>query len=283
MPVSASPDVARAAAYLEAKLPLAPRIGVVLGSGLDPLADELRDATSVPFAEVPGFPPVTVSGHAGSFVVGRLDGAEVLLQRGRYHLYEGHPPDVVAAPVRVAARLGVQSLVLTNAAGGVRPALEPGDLVLLEDHINLMARSPLVGLVQEGEARFPDMSTPYDAALRQLALDAAAELGIGLARGIYAGMLGPAYETAAEVRMLARLGADVVGMSTVPEVLAARARGLRCLAISVVTNKATGLGGGALSHEEVVAVGREASGRLARLLRLVISRIGAGAQSGSTK
>ena len=281
--MSAVPDIAGAAAYLEAKLPFMPRVGIVLGSGLGQLADELRDATSIPFADVPGFPPATVPGHAGSFVAGRLDGAEVLLQRGRYHLYEGHPPDVVVAPVRVAARLGVRSLVLTNAAGGVRPALEPGDLVLLDDHINLMARSPLVGRVQEGEDRFPDMSVPYDGALRQLALDAAAELGIELARGIYAGMLGPAYETPAEVRMLARLGVDLIGMSTVPEVLAARARGVRCLAISVVTNKAAGLGAGALSHEEVITVGREASGRLARLLRLVISRIGAGAQPGSTK
>jgi purine-nucleoside phosphorylase len=281
--VSASPDVASAAAHLRSKLPFVPRVAVVLGSGLGPLAEALEDPTSIAFADLPGFPPATVPGHAGSFVAGLLDGVEVLFQRGRYHMYEGHSPDVVAAPVRVAASLGVESLVLTNAAGGVRPSLEPGELVLLDDHVNLMARSPLVGLVQDGEERFPDMTAPYDPALQELALAAAGELGMDLERGVYAGVLGPSYETAAEVRMLERLGVDVVGMSTVPEVLVARARGVRCLAISVVTNKATGLGGGELSHEEVVAVGREASGRLARLLKLVVRRIASGAQSGSTK
>ena len=281
--MSATVDVGRAAAFLESRLPFVPRLAVVLGSGLGWLVDELEDAATVSFADVPGFPPPTVPGHEGTFVAGRLDGTEVLFQRGRYHMYEGHPPDVVAAPVRVAATLGVESLVLTNAAGGVRPSLEPGDLVLLDDHINAMARSPLVGLVEDGETRFPDMSEPYDDGLQRLTLAAAADLGIDLERGVYAAMLGPAYETAAEVRMLARLGADVVGMSTVPEVLVARARGLRVLAISVVTNKAAGLGGGPLSHEEVVEVGREAGGELARLLRAVIPRIVAGAQSGSTK
>jgi purine-nucleoside phosphorylase len=281
--VSTGIDVVRAAAFLESRLPFVPRLAVVLGSGLGHLADELEDAATVSFAEVPGFPPATVPGHAGTFVAGRLDGAEVLFQRGRYHMYEGHSPAHVAAPTRVAAALGVESLVLTNAAGGVRPALEPGDLLLLEDHINLMGRSPLVGLVEDGETRFPDMSEPYDASLRRLALDAAAELGIELERGVYAAMLGPAYETAAEVRMLGRLGADVVGMSTVPEVLVARARGMRVLALSVVTNQATGLGGGPLSHEEVVEVGRRAAGKLARLLRVVIPRVASGAQSGSTK
>ena len=281
--MSVTVDVGRAAVFLESRLPFVPRLAVVLGSGLGHLADELEDAATVSFADVPGFPPATVPGHTGTFVAGRLDGAEVLFQRGRYHVYEGHPPDVVAAPVRVAATLGVESLVLTNAAGGVRPSLEPGDLVLLDDHINLQARSPLVGLAEDGETRFPDMSEPYDPALRRLTLTAAVDLGIDLERGVYAAMLGPSYETAAEVRMLARLGADVVGMSTVPEVLVARARGLRVLALSVVTNRAAGLGGGPLSHEEVVAVGREAGGRLARLLRAVIPRIVAGAQSGSTK
>jgi purine-nucleoside phosphorylase len=196
-------------------------------------------------------------------------------------LYEGHSPDVVAAPVRVMAELGVKTLVVTNAAGGLRAKLEPGDLVLLEDHINLTGRSPLVGPVREGEERFPDMSAPYDPELRLLAVEAAADLGIGLRSGVYAGVLGPSYETAAEVRMLAALGADVVGMSTVTEVIAARASGLRCLAFSVVTNKATGLGGGALSHAEVMAVGREAGRRLAKILRAIVPRMTA--QSGTTK
>jgi purine-nucleoside phosphorylase len=281
--VSGGIDVGRAAAFVESRLPFVPRLAVVLGSGLDHLVDEVEDPATVSFTEVPGFPPVTVPGHAGTFVAGRLDGAEVLFQRGRYHVYEGHALDVVCAPVRIAATLGVESLVLTNAAGGVRPSLGPGDLVLLHDHLNLMARSPLVGRPEEGETRFPDMSEPYDAALQRIALAAAEELGIDLERGVYAAVLGPAYETAAEVRMLGRLGADVVGMSTVPEVLVARARGLRVLALSVVTNQATGLGAGPLSHEEVVAVGRKAGGELARLLRAVIPRIGAESQSGSTK
>jgi purine-nucleoside phosphorylase len=281
--VTTAPDVARAAAFLRSRLPFAPRVAVVLGSGLGQLADELSDAASVAFEELPGFPPSGVPGHAGKYVAGRLGGAEVLFQCGRYHVYEGHAPDVVGAPARVAAALGVEVLVLTNAAGGVRPSLEPGDLVVVDDHMNLMGRSPLVGPVQEGEVRFPDMSAPYDPALVAVALTAADELGLELERGVYAGMLGPAYETAAEVRMLGTLGADVVGMSTVPEVLVARARGLSCLAFSVVTNKATGLGGGSLSHDEVVAVGREAGARLARLLRVVIPRVVAEAQSGSTK
>jgi purine-nucleoside phosphorylase len=276
-------DVARAADVLRSRLPFAPRVAVVLGSGLGHLADELEDETSVPFEDVPGFPPSGVPGHAGRFAAGRLGGVEVLFQCGRYHLYEGHPPDVVAAPARVAAALGVRVLVLTNAAGGVRPSLEPGDLVLVEDHINLLGRSPLVGPVEEGEVRFPDMSAPYDPVLRRAALRAAEELDVALHGGVYAAMLGPAYETAAEVRMLGVLGADVVGMSTVPEVLAARARGVRCLAFSVVTNKGTGLGAGALSHDEVVAVGREAGARLARLLRVVIPSLTDEAQSGSTK
>jgi len=280
--VTASPDIAGAAGVLAAKLPFRPRVAVVLGSGLGPIVDELADPTSVPFEELPGFPSSSVPGHAGRFVGGRLGGAEVLFQCGRYHLYEGHPSDVVGAPVRVAAALGVGALVLTNAAGGIRPSLVAGDLVLLEDHINLMARSPLAGPVHAGEVRFPDMSAPYDAGLRRIALAAAREVGIALEVGVYAGVLGPAFETAAEVRMLGGLGADVVGMSTVPEVLVARARGLRCLAFSVVTNKATGLGGGELSHEEVMAVGRQAGERLVRVLRVAIPRI-AEDQSGATK
>ncbi len=276
-------DIAAAAAYLRSELPLRPRIAVVLGSGLGQMVDELTDASAVGFREITGFPAASVAGHAGKFVVGRLDGTEVLFQSGRYHLYEGHAPDVVAAPVRVMAELGVQVLVLTNAAGGVRPNLEPGDLVLIEDHINLMARSPLVGPVREGEERFPDMSAPYDAELRLLAVEVATGLGIAVTSGTYAGVLGPSYETAAEVRMLGKLGVDVVGMSTVPEVIAAKARGLRVLAFSVVTNKATGLGGGALSHAEVVSVGREAGVRLSRLLRGVVGRIPVAPQSGVTK
>jgi purine-nucleoside phosphorylase len=266
-------QIAAAAAHLREQVGVPPRIAIVLGSGLGHVVDELTHAESIDFERVPGFPPTGVPGHAGRFVFGRMGGVDVLVQAGRYHLYEGHPPDVVAAPVRVAAELGVDTLVLTNAAGGIRGTLHPGDIVLLEDHINLMSRSPLVGRVREGETRFPDMSAPYDAELRLLAVEAAAEVGVALQSGVYAGVLGPSYETAAEVRMLAKLGADVVGMSTVPEVIVARARGMRCLAFTVVTNKATGLGGSALSHEEVVAVGRTAGERLGRVLKAVVGRL----------
>jgi purine-nucleoside phosphorylase len=214
-----------------------------------------------------------VVGHAGRFVAGQFGGADVLVQAGRYHFYEGHPAEVVAAPVRVAAALGVEALVLTNAAGGVRADLEPGDLLLVSDHLNLMGRSPLMGPARAGEVRFPDMGAPYAPEFRRLAVDVARERGAALSEGIYAGLLGPAYETAAEVRMLAGLGADVVGMSTVPEVLVARARGIRCLAFSVVTNKATGLAAGAVTHDEVVAVGRGAGERLAGVLEVLVPRI----------
>lgn len=265
-----TPDIQAAAAHLRGHLPSVPDVAIVLGSGLGHLADAVEDPVSVPFVEIPGFPETGVVGHAGRYVAGRLGGQNVLLQAGRYHVYEGHPGEVVAAPVRLAAALGIRFLFLTNAAGGVDPALEPGDVVLLKDHLNLMFRSPLIGPVAVGETRFPDMTEPYDVALRTLALAAAAREGIVLREGVYAALTGPTYETAAEIRMLGRLGADVVGMSTVPEVLVARALGLRCLALSMVTNKGTGLSEGTLSHQEVVEVGRRAGQSVARILEGVL-------------
>lgn len=259
-------DVEAVADALRARLGGDPEVLVVLGSGLGQLADAVVDAVVVPFVELPGWPGTSVVGHAGRYVGGRIGGRSVLLQAGRFHLYEGHAPEVVAAPIRVAAALGVGTVVLTNAAGGVDPALEPGDLVLIEDHINLMFRSPLVGPVREGDVRFPDMSAPYDAELRALARHAAEAVGVPLRGGVYAAMLGPSFETAAEVRMLGTLGAHVVGMSTVPEVIAARARALRCLAFSVVTNKGTGLTSEPQTHEEVMEVGRRAGAALVRIL-----------------
>jgi purine-nucleoside phosphorylase len=242
----------------------------VLGSGLGHLADEVEDAVSIPFGEIPGFPKTGVVGHAGRYLGGRLGGRNVLLQAGRYHVYEGHTGEVVAAPVRLAAALGIRFLFLTNAAGGVDPALEPGDVVLLSDHLNLMFHSPLIGPAAPGESRFPDMTEPYDVALRAVALDVAQREGIKLSEGVYAAVTGPTYETAAEVRMLGRLGADVVGMSTVPEVLVARALGLRCLALSMVTNKGTGLSGEPLSHREVVEVGQRTGRIVGRILEGVL-------------
>lgn len=266
-------DVAAAAAHVRERIRASPRVGIVLGSGLGALEGAVSEGDTVPFDDVPGFPRPTVEGHAGRYVAGKLGGVEVLLQCGRFHLYEGHPADLVAAPVRLAAELGVQALVLTNAAGGIRPSLEPGDLVVLRDHLNFQGTSPLVGPVRDGDARFPDMSTAYDQQLRRLALEVAEESGERLQEGVYAAMLGPQYETPAEVRMLGSLGADVVGMSTVPEVITARASGIRCLAFSVVSNKAAGLVPGPIHHEEVIEGGHAASARLVELLRRLVPRI----------
>jgi purine-nucleoside phosphorylase len=266
-------DLRPAVDALRRRLPDTPEVAVVLGSGLSHLADLVEDAVEVPFDEVPGFPDAGVAGHAGRYVFGSLGGRKVLIQAGRFHLYEGHGDEVVGAPVRVAAALGVGFLVLTNAAGGVDPELDPGDLMLVHDHLNLMFRSPLIGEVRAGEERFPDMSAPYDRELCALAQEVAVDLGIPLRRGVYAALTGPSYETAAEVRMLGVLGADAVGMSTVPEVLVARAVGLRCLAFSMITNKGTGLSPTALSHAEVVDVGARAGQALGRLVAGVIGRL----------
>lgn len=272
-----APDVVKAAELLRSRLPWTPDVTLVLGSGLGSLVDRVEGGVAVAFQELPGFPAAGVAGHAGRWVAGTLGGARVLVQAGRYHVYEGHPPEVVAAPVRLSAALGVGTLVLTNAAGGVDPSLEPGDLVLVEDHLNLMFRSPLIGPAVSGEARFPDMTRPYDPDLLEAAERVAAGLGTPVRRGVYAALTGPTYETAAEIRMLRTLGADVVGMSTVPEVLVARALGLRCLAVSMVTNKGTGLASRPLSHQEVVEVGAAAGAKVAALLEGVLGAL-AGAQ-----
>ncbi len=197
----------------------------------------------------------------------------MLMQAGRFHVYEGHTLDVVAAPVRIARALGVDTLLLTNAAGGIAESLEPGSIMLIEDHLNLMARNPLMGPVAAGEERFPDMTTAYDPALRARAVEVAAELGIALERGVYAAVAGPSFETPAEIRMIARLGADAVGMSTVPEVVTARAGGMRCLALSLITNLAAGRSASPLSHEEVMEVGREAGRTMSRLVRTIVERL----------
>jgi purine-nucleoside phosphorylase len=250
-----------------------PRVAIVLGSGLGHLADEVQQPVRVPYTEIPGFPQPGVAGHKGEIVAGTLEGVSVLVQSGRFHLYEGHPADVAGLPVRVFARLGVRTLILTNAAGGVRPTFRPGTLMLIADHVNLMFRNPLIGPVLEGEERFPDMSAPYDAQLRGLAREAAREAGIALEEGVYVGLLGPSYETPAEIRMLQRLGIDAVGMSTVPEVIVARARGLRCLGFSTITNLAAGISPTALSHQEVLEVGRAVGQALGTIVCGVVRRL----------
>lgn len=259
--------------YLEERLPLQPRVLLVLGSGLGALADEIADPLRISYAEIPGFPTASVAGHAGTLVCGTLEGVAVAAMQGRLHLYEGWAPEQVVAPVRAFASLGIETMLVTNAAGGVRPGVQPGDLMLIADHLNLLWKNPLAGAVLPGEERFPDMSAPYDRELRRIALDVARELEIPLSEGVYAAVTGPSYETPAEIRMLRGWGADAVGMSTVPEIIAARARGVRVAGISCITNLAAGLGEGALSHAEVVETGERVRDTLSRLLRGLLRRI----------
>ncbi|MEX0837605.1 MAG: purine-nucleoside phosphorylase [Gemmatimonadota bacterium] len=280
---AASPGTPKAVARaLRARSDVQPEALIVLGSGLGVIETRATDAVAVPFREIAGMPGTSVVGHAGRFVLGLLGGLPVLLQSGRFHAYEGHPSDVLALGVRVAAELGASVLVATNAAGGIRDDLEPGALVLIEDHVNLTGRNPLVGPVHDGETRFPDLTEAYDAELGEIVRASGERLGEPLRSGVYGAVLGPSYETPAEVRMLRTLGVDMVGMSTVPEVIAARARGMRCVAVSMVTNRAAGLGGAPLSHEEVLEVGERAGVRLARVLEASLERLAA-AQSTDAK
>ena len=246
---------------------------IVLGSGLGELAGDVEDARRVPFADVPGFPSATVEGHEGALLSGTLAGRPVLALAGRFHLYEGHPAPLAAFAVRVVHALGARTLFLSNASGGVRRTLGPGDLMVIADHLNLTGRNPLVGPLQDGDLRFPDMSEPYDAGLRAVLRASARAVGVPVAEGVYAGLLGPSFETPAEVRMLERLGADAVGMSTVPETIVARALGMRVAAVSLVTNAASGHTGQALTHAEVLEVGREASGRFRALVAEFVQRL----------
>lgn len=259
--------------YLRGRIGTSPRAALILGSGLGELAERVEEAVAVPYADIPGFAPSTVAGHKGRLVAGRLEGVDVLAFQGRYHAYEGHDPAALATPVRTARALGVDTLLVTCAAGGVNRSFGPGTLMLLSDHLNFMGRNPLVGAVRDGETRFPDMTEAYDGELRQLAAAVARDEGIDVVEGVYAAVLGPSYETPAEIRMLERLGADAVGMSTVPEVIAARAGGLRVLGIALITNAAAGITGALLDHEEVIAAGAEAAERFQRLVRGVLARL----------
>ncbi len=267
-------DVARAAQAVAQRLGgRRPAVAIVLGSGLGFLADEVQAGQRIRYADIPGFPEPGVAGHKGELVAGLLENVPVLVQAGRFHLYEGHEAATAALPVRVFARVGVKTLIVTNAAGGIRPTFRSGTLMLIADHLNLMFRNPLIGPALEGEERFPDMSDPYDRELRALAREAAREAHVALEEGVYAALLGPSYETPAEVRMLARLGADAVGMSTVPEVITARALGMRCLGFSIVTNPASGLSAQPLSHQEVLAASAAAGAGLATVLKGVLRRL----------
>ncbi len=248
-----------------------PTVAIVLGSGLGGLADRLADPLRIPYHEIPGFHVPTVQGHKGELVCGRLGGKEVIGQSGRFHMYEGHSPAVAALPVRVFASLGIDTLIVTNAAGGVRPTFTAGTIMLISDHLNLTGQNPLHGPVRDGETRFPDLSAAYDTDLRAAAKRVAATLRIPVEEGIYAGLLGPSYETPAEVQMLHRLGADAVGMSTVVEVIAARTLGLRCLGISIVTNPGAGLSPTPLSHAEVIQAAAQSGTAVATLIESLLA------------
>ncbi|OWA37083.1 purine-nucleoside phosphorylase [Saccharibacillus sp. O16] len=251
-PTSAN-HIQEAADYIRSKTNLTPEIGLILGSGLGILANLIEDAVSIPYEEIPHFPVSTVEGHEGELLLGTIQGRPVVMMKGRFHMYEGYAPSVTAFPVRVMKNLGIASLLVTNAAGGVNTSFVPGDLMLLSDHLNLTGNSPLIGPNDNAlGVRFPDLSEAYSRRLRQVAKDAASEHAFTFKEGVYAGLLGPSYETPAEIRMLRTLGADAVGMSTVSETIVARHAGIEVLGISCITNMAAGILDQPLSHAEVM-------------------------------
>lgn len=275
-----SERIAAAAATVASRIDTTPRIGLVLGSGLGAVADSLDDCVAIPYGDIPGWPTSTVEGHAGRLVIGRAGTVRTAVMQGRVHLYEGYAPWEVVFPTRVLALLGCRSLILTNAAGGVNAAYAPGDLMLISDHLNLQGANPCTGpnLAEFGE-RFFDMTEPYDSRYRELARGIAARRGTTLHEGVYAGLLGPSFETSAEIRMLAGFGADAVGMSTVFEAIAARHAGMRVAGISCITNPAAGLAPEPLNHEEVMEVGARVRDEMIGLLADLVAAIAAEADN----
>lgn len=258
--------------YIESKTSMKPAIGLILGSGLGTLADEIETSVVIPYHEIPEFPQSTVVGHAGNIIIGKLEGKTVVAFQGRFHFYEGYSMQTVVMPVRIMQLLGVKQLIVTNACGGVnKDALVPGDLMLISDHINLMGTSPLIGEnVEEFGVRFPDMSEPYSKRLRALAQMVGEANNITLKEGVYTGWMGPAYETPAEIRYIRTIGGDAVGMSTVPEVLAARHGGIEVLGISCITNMACGILEQKLSHSEVMEVASQVHADFVQLVRGIL-------------
>jgi len=265
-----------AAEFIRSKTALRPEIALVLGSGLGDFAESMADAVRIPYGEIPHFPRSTAIGHAGRLVVGRVAATPVAVMQGRVHLYEGHSIKDVAFPVRVFGRLGIRAVILTNAAGGISSDLHPGCLVVIRDHINLQGVSPVAGPNDERFGlRFFDMTTAYDSEFQRIAQEEARRLGLWLGSGVYAALPGPSYETPAEIRYLKIIGADLVGMSTVPEVIAARHMGLRVLAISCVTNLAAGISQQPINHLEVLEIGARVQKEFVALLNAVIPRLAA--------
>ena len=263
-----------AAEFIFSHSNLRPKIALVLGSGLGAFADEFTASMKIPYAQIPHFPQSTAIGHAGNMVIGKVDGVEVVGMQGRVHLYEGYSEKEVAFPIRVFARMGVKAVILTNAAGGIKREFTQGRLVVIRDHINLQGVNPLTGPNDERFGlRFHDMSEAYDRRFREMAVGEANRMGIGMYEGVYAGLLGPSYETPAEIRYLRTVGADLVGMSTVMEVIAARHSGLRVLGISCVTNAAAGILDQPLNHIEVLETAERVKGQFIGLLKAVIPRI----------
>ena len=264
-------DMAGAVEAIRSHTQARPVIALILGSGLGALADEVENPTVISTETVPGYPRSTVPGHAGRLVFGEMEGRRVLFVQGRIHMYEGHPAEVLGMPVRLAHALGAERLLVTNAAGGINPEWKPGTLMLISDHINYASASPLTGHVREGEVRFPDMTFAYHPEWRAQTREIAANLEFDLKYGVYLWTRGPSYETPAEIWFFQMIGADAVGMSTVPEVIQAAALGMPVLGISAITNLAAGLSDEKLDHEDVLAVGRQVRDRFTALVRAIIA------------
>ena len=265
-----------AAGFLLSQTPLRPRVGMILGSGLGGLADELTKATRVPYSQIPNFPISTAIGHAGRMVIGHAGNVPIAAMQGRIHLYEGYSAQQVAFPIRVFGRMGIRALVLTNAAGGINLDYKQGALVVISDHINLQGHNPLVGVNDDRFGlRYPDMTQAYSMAYRQMALEEARKLGLSVYQGVYAAMLGPSFETPAEIGFLRTIGADLVGMSTIAEVVTARHMDLKVLAISCVTNMAAGILDQVLTHEEVLETGERVKDDFTALLKAILPGIAA--------
>ncbi|MGA9287352.1 MAG: purine-nucleoside phosphorylase [Anaerobacillus sp.] len=251
-----------------------PEIGLILGSGLGVLAEEIENPVQIPYSDIPNFPVSTVEGHAGQFVFGTLNGKKVAAMQGRFHFYEGYPMDKVTFPVRVMKELGIDKIIVTNAAGGINEEFQPGDLMVIADHINNFGTNPLIGPnSNEFGPRFPDMSTAYSADLQNLAQETAKELGLKLQSGVYVGNTGPTYETPAEVRMLKTLGGDAVGMSTVPEVIIARHSGMEVLGISCISNMAAGILDQPLHHDEVIETTEKVKSNFLLLVKTIVNKM----------